>query len=78
MNDRLAAYLERVRLLELQNGSLEQLKARWLSDVANVKSAYEHELSETQRDLDETSRNRAQLESQMDQAQRQFDDLRRK
>lgn len=78
LNDRLAAYLERMRQLELQNASLEELKARWLSDVNNVKSAYERELGDAQRDLEDTARGRALLEAQIEKLQQETNDLRRR
>uniref|UniRef100_A0A915KSP0 Intermediate filament protein n=1 Tax=Romanomermis culicivorax TaxID=13658 RepID=A0A915KSP0_ROMCU len=78
LNDRLAAYLERMRMLELQNRDLENLKQRWLSDVANVKSAYERELNVSQKDYEDASRNRGVLEAQIRKIQAEYDDLRSK
>ncbi|XP_002734960.1 prelamin-A/C-like isoform X1 [Saccoglossus kowalevskii] len=70
LNDRLAAYIERVRQLETENSRLttkvtkiEETQSR---EVTNLKSLYESELSETRRLLDSTSKEKARLQIEHD------------
>ena len=63
LNDRLAAYIERVIRLEETNKKLSQelsiSKTTVAKDVSNIKSMYENELNEARRILDETAREKA-------------------
>ncbi|XP_041784782.1 lamin Dm0 [Anopheles merus] len=66
LNDRLACYIDRVRYLEQENSRLT-MEVRTSQDtttreVSNIKSMYEHELSDARKLLDDTSREKARLE----------------
>lgn len=66
LNSRLAAYIERVRDLELENGrlenqvsSIEETRSR---EVTSVRGMYDKELSHARRALDETAKDKAKFE----------------
>jgi len=65
LNNRLAAYIDRVRSLESQNAKLSvevnQEKETRNREVGNVKAMYETELAESRRLLDDTSKEKALL-----------------
>jgi len=65
LNNRMAAYVEKVRSLEAENSTLkvqvEQYEEVSTSKTTKLKSIYEAELSEARRLLDETSKEKAQL-----------------
>jgi len=65
LNDRLAAYLEKMRHLELQNRDMGGLKDRWEQDLITIKQRYEQELLSTQKGLEDTGRIKASLEAQI-------------
>jgi len=66
LNDRLACYIEKVRLLESENSRLNRevqtTQETVTREVSNIKSMYEHELSDARKLLDETAKERAKLE----------------
>lgn len=66
LNDRLAAYIDRVRNLESENSRLTTeitcYRDTTTREVTNIKSMYEHELSDARKLLDETSKEKAKLE----------------
>lgn len=66
LNDRLACYIDRVRYLETENNRLSkevQISQETVTrEVSNIKSMYDHELSDARRLLDETHREKAKLE----------------
>ncbi|GAB0093121.1 Lamin Dm0 [Sergentomyia squamirostris] len=66
LNDRLAIYIERARSLEQENSRLvlqvQTSQDTVTREVSNIKSMYEHELSDARKLLDETAREKAKLE----------------
>uniref|UniRef100_A0A1B0CDW5 Nuclear envelope protein n=2 Tax=Lutzomyia longipalpis TaxID=7200 RepID=A0A1B0CDW5_LUTLO len=66
LNDRLAIYIERARSLEQENSRLslqmQTSQETVTREVTNIKSMYEHELSDARKLLDETAREKAKLE----------------
>lgn len=66
LNDRLAAYIDRVRQLEAENNRLNvqiQTTQETVSrEVTTVKSSYEKELADTRTLLDETAKEKARLQ----------------
>lgn len=66
LNDRLAAYIDRIRNLETENSRLlvqvrstEETVSR---EVSSVKSMYENELEDARRVLDDTAKEKARLQ----------------
>lgn len=66
LNDRLAAYIDRVRYLETENSRLSrevQTSHETVTrEVSNLKSMYDTELSDARKLLDETHKEKAKLE----------------
>lgn len=66
LNDRLAAYIDRVRQLEAENNRLNlQIHTTTETvtrEVSSVKSSYEKELSDTRSLLDETAKEKARIQ----------------
>lgn len=66
LNDRLAAYIDRVRHLEQENSRLcteiSSYRDTTTREVTNIKGMYEHELSDARKLLDETAKEKAKLE----------------
>ena len=65
LNDRLAAYIDKVRYLESENNRL-QVQIRTSEETvtretSNIKSLYEAELQEARQLLDETAKEKAKL-----------------
>uniref|UniRef100_A0A182N2S1 Lamin n=1 Tax=Anopheles dirus TaxID=7168 RepID=A0A182N2S1_9DIPT len=82
LNDRLACYIDRVRFLEQENSRLT-MEVRTSQDtttreVSNIKSMYEHELSDARKLLDETSREKAKLEIDGKRILEENDDLKKR
>merc|ERR1712180_20026 len=82
LNDRLAAYIDRVRSLESQNAKLTmeitQSKDTRDREVTNVKAMYETELAESRRLLDDTSKEKALLKLENNKLNGILEDLRPK
>ncbi|KAH7966854.1 hypothetical protein HPB49_019888 [Dermacentor silvarum] len=66
LNDRLAAYIDRVRELETENSRLTQQietsQETRTREVTSVKNLYERELAEARRAVDDTANERAKLQ----------------
>ncbi|KAB0791226.1 hypothetical protein PPYR_03026 [Photinus pyralis] len=66
LNDRLAAYIDKVRYLEAENSRLSRevqtTQETVTREVHNIKAMYDHELSDARKLLDETHKEKAKLE----------------
>lgn len=82
LNDRLAAYIDRVRSLESQNAKLSvevnQAIDTRKREVTSVKAMYEQELAESRRLLDDTSKEKALLKLENNKLNGILEDLRPK
>jgi len=82
LNDRLAAYIDRVRSLESQNAKLSVEVNQAIDtrnrEVTNVKAMYETELAESRRLLDDTSKEKALLKLENNKLNGILEDLRPK
>lgn len=82
LNDRLAAYIDRVRHLECENSRLTRevstSQETVTREVSNIKGMYEHELADARRLLDETAREKAKLEIDGKRLFEENDDLRKR
>lgn len=78
LNDRLAAYIDRVRYLEQENSRLNvQVRTTQETvtrEVDNVKSLYDSELSEARKLLDETAKEKAKLQLNANKYKTEADD----
>lgn len=79
LNDRLAAYIDKVRSLEAENNRLAlQVKSTEeviRREVTSVKTLYESELSELRKLLDETAKEKARLQIEANKYKAEYDDL---
>uniref|UniRef100_A0AAG5DSF4 Lamin n=1 Tax=Anopheles atroparvus TaxID=41427 RepID=A0AAG5DSF4_ANOAO len=82
LNDRLACYIDRVRYLEQENSRLTMevrtSQETTTREVSNIKSMYEHELSDARKLLDETAREKAKLEIDAKRIWEENDDLKKR
>ncbi|XP_045608036.2 lamin Dm0 isoform X2 [Procambarus clarkii] len=80
LNDRLAAYIDRVRQLECENSRLnmqvETIQESVTKEVVSMKGLYEQELSDARRLLDDTAREKAQLQIDVGKIKTDNEDLR--
>lgn len=78
LNDRLAAYIDKVRYLENENGRL-QIQVRSTEEtvsreVGNIKALYESELAEARKLLDDTAKEKAKLQLEANKYKTEADD----
>ncbi|KAK3892515.1 hypothetical protein Pcinc_003640 [Petrolisthes cinctipes] len=82
LNDRLAAYIDRVRNLEVENSRLnlqvETIQESVTKEVVSMKGLYEQELSDARKLLDDTAREKAQLQIDVGKLRSDNEDLRLK
>ncbi|XP_063616506.1 lamin-C-like [Cydia splendana] len=82
LNDRLAAYIDKVRQLESENSGLRReiqtTQEVVTREVSNIKGMYEHELQDARKLLDDTSREKAKLEIDLKRLYEENDDLKKR
>ena len=78
LNDRLAAYIDKVRYLENENSRLSvQIRASEETvtrEVGNIKTLYESELAEARKLLDDTAREKTKLQLEATKYKTEADD----
>ncbi|VVD01448.1 unnamed protein product [Leptidea sinapis] len=82
LNDRLAAYIDKVRNLEIENSGLRReiqtTQEVVTREVTNIKGMYEHELQDARKLLDDTSREKAKVEIDMKRLFEENQDLKKR
>lgn len=82
LNDRLAAYIDKVRQLESENSGLRReiqtTQEVVTREVSNIKGIYENELQDARKLLDDTSREKAKLEIDLKRLYEENDDLKKR
>jgi lamin B len=82
LNDRFAAYIDRVRNLENENQKLASeitcYRDTTTREVSGIKTMYEHELVDARKLLDETSKEKAKLEIDIKRLFEDNDDLKKR
>lgn len=66
LNDRLAAYIDKVRQLETENRGLsvkvETIEENHMKEITSTKRLYEHELADARKLVDDTAKEKAMLQ----------------
>lgn len=82
LNDRLAAYIDRVKYLETENSRLSvQIRSSQETvhrEVTNIKALYENELAEARKLLDDTAKEKAKLLIELPKHKTEAEDWRAK
>lgn len=82
LNDRLAAYIDRVRSLESENSrlslTLSQSHEITHREVTSIKTMFQKELAETRRALDSESKDKTQYRLELDKLREDYDTLQQK
>ncbi|KAJ0182391.1 hypothetical protein K1T71_001760 [Dendrolimus kikuchii] len=82
LNDRLAAYIDKVRQLESENSGLrheiQTTQEVVTREVSNIKTMYDHELQDARKLLDDTSREKAKLEIDLKRLYEENEDLKKR
>jgi len=82
LNDRLAAYIERVRQLETENSRLTRIvqtqEETVTKEVTGIKSLYEGELTSARKLLDDLAKEKAKLQFENSKLKTDLEDLRAK
>jgi len=82
LNNRLAAYIERVRQLETENSRLsrvvEQHQETVTKEVTGIKGLYEGELTSARKLLDDLAKEKAKLQFENGKMKTDLEDLRAK
>ncbi|XP_025070159.1 lamin-A-like, partial [Alligator sinensis] len=73
LNDRLAAYIDRVRSLESKNTGLRLRASEEV--VSGIKAAYESELADARKTLDSVAKERARLQLKLSKVQKENKEL---
>ncbi|XP_076322958.1 lamin Dm0-like [Tachypleus tridentatus] len=79
LNDKLAAYIDRVRSLESENSRLtrqvQTTQETVTKEVKNIKTLYEQELKDARRLIDETAKEKARLQIEAGKWKKEVDEL---
>ena len=75
LNDRLVAYVERVRSLEMENSQLQQqvstVEEHTSSEIITMRDSFGHELQSLRKALDSVSKEKAKLEIDADKFEKE-------